>query len=120
MPKIEIFEPAGCCATTSAVIAEESIKFNVDIEWAKRNNIDIKRYSLSKNPQIFVNNPVVSKYLRNFGAESLPVSLLDGNIVQSGQLPARSDIARWAGISVNDEEFVYGDIPPCCCTPRLP
>ncbi|KDW47938.1 arsenical resistance operon trans-acting repressor ArsD family protein [Escherichia coli 2-210-07_S1_C2] len=55
MSKIEIFEAAGCCATSSVVVSDEAVKWNASAEWAKKNDVDIQRYSLAKNPQQFLN-----------------------------------------------------------------
>ncbi|EFA7482126.1 arsenic metallochaperone ArsD family protein, partial [Escherichia coli] len=54
MSKIEIFEAAGCCATSSVVVSDEAVKWNASAEWAKKNGVDIQRYSLAKNPQQFL------------------------------------------------------------------
>nr|WP_227541535.1 arsenic metallochaperone ArsD family protein [Klebsiella pneumoniae] len=35
MSKIEIFEAAGCCATSSVVVSDEAVKWNSSAEWAK-------------------------------------------------------------------------------------
>jgi hypothetical protein len=59
MSKIEIFEAAGCCATSSVVVSDEAVKWNASAEWAKKNGVDIQRYSLAKNPQQFLNSPVI-------------------------------------------------------------
>ena len=45
MSKIEIFEAAGCCATSSVVVSDEAVKWNASAEWAKKNDVDIQRYS---------------------------------------------------------------------------
>ncbi len=62
MSKIEIFEAAGCCATSSVVVSDEAVKWNASAEWAKKNGVDIQRYSLAKNPQQFLNTPVAFYY----------------------------------------------------------
>ncbi|CSO22536.1 arsenical resistance operon transcriptional repressor ArsD [Escherichia coli] len=73
MSKIEIFEAAGCCATSSVVVSDEAVKWNASAEWAKKNGVDIQRYSLAKNPQQFLNTPVRGR-LRE-GAESYAKAL---------------------------------------------
>lgn len=76
MSKIEIFEAAGCCATSSVVVSDEAVKWNASAEWAKKNGVDIQCYSLAKNPQQFLNSPVIKELLNTSGMESLPVTLL--------------------------------------------
>lgn len=41
MSKIEIFEAAGCCATSSVVVSDEAVKWNASAEWAKKSGVDI-------------------------------------------------------------------------------
>lgn len=120
MSKIEIFEAAGCCATSSVVVSDEAIKWNASAEWAKKNGVDFQRYNLVKNPQQFLNNSVIKTFLNASGVESLPVTLLDGNLVMAGKLPSREDIARWAGIE-HTQDWSGGDTQPRCCNiPRMP
>ncbi|MFO5572932.1 arsenic metallochaperone ArsD family protein, partial [Klebsiella pneumoniae] len=103
MSKIEIFEAAGCCATSSVVVSDEAVKWNASAEWAKKHGVNIQRYSLAKNPQQFLNTPVIRAFLNTSGMESLPATLLDGQLVMAGKLPSREDIARWAGISLTQD-----------------
>lgn len=120
MSKIEIFEAAGCCATSSVVVSDEAVKWNASAEWAKKNGVDIKRYSLAKNPQQFLNTPVIKEFLNTSGMESLPVTLLDGKLVMAGKLPTREDIARWAGIPLSQDWSEDSTQPRCCSIPRMP
>ncbi len=62
---------------------------------AKKHGVNIQRYSLAKNPQQFLNTPVIRAFLNTSGMESLPATLLDGQLVMAGKLPSREDIARW-------------------------
>ncbi len=84
MSKIEIFEAAGCCATSSVVVSDEAVKWNASAEWAKKHGVNIQRYSLAKNPQQFLNTPVIRAFLNTSGMESLPATLLDGQLVMAG------------------------------------
>ena len=120
MSKIEIFEAAGCCAASSVVVSDEAIKWNASAEWAKKNGVDIQRYSLAKNPQQFLNTPVIKEFLNTLGMESLPVTLLDGKLVMAGKLPTREDIARWAGIPLTQDWSEDSAKPHCCSIPRMP
>lgn len=120
MPKIEIYESASCCATSSVVVSDEAVKWNASAEWAKKNGVDIQRYSLAKNPQQFLKNPVIKEFLNTSGMESLPATLLDGKLVMAGKLPTREDIARWAGIQLTQDWSEDSTQPRCCSIPRMP
>ncbi len=60
MSKIEIFEAAGCCATSSVVVSDEAVKWNASAEWAKKHGVNIQRYS-GKEPA------AVPEYARHQG-----------------------------------------------------
>ncbi|QRG79899.1 arsenic metallochaperone ArsD family protein [Citrobacter sp. R56] len=120
MSKIEIFEAAGCCATRSVVVSDEAVKWNASVEWAKKNGVDIQRYSLAKNPQPFLNTPIINEFLNTSGMASLPATLLDGKLVMTGKLPTRDDIARWAGIPLTQDWSEDSAQPRCCSIPRMP
>ena len=120
MSKIEIFEAAGCCATSSVVVSDNAVKWNASAEWAKKNGVDIQRYSLAKNPQQFLNTPVIKEFLNTSGMGSLPVTLLDGKLVMAGKLPTREDIARWSGIPITQDWSEDNTQPRCCSIPRMP
>ena len=49
--------------------------------------------------------------------ESLPATLLDGQLVMAGKLPSREDIARWAGISLTQDWNEDSTQPRCCSIP---
>jgi hypothetical protein len=44
------------------VVSDEAVKWNASAEWAKKNGVDIQRYSLAKNPQQFLNTPVIKEF----------------------------------------------------------
>jgi hypothetical protein len=75
MSKIEIFEAAGCCATSSVVVSDEAVKWNASAEWAKKHGV-IFSVTAAKNPQQFLNTPVIKEFLNTSGMESLPVPCL--------------------------------------------
>ncbi len=120
MSKIEIFEAAGCCSTSRVVVSDEVVKWNASAEWAKKNGVDIQRYNLAKNPQRFLNSPVIKEFLNTSGTESLPVTLLDGKLVMVGKLPTREDIALWAGVPLTLDWSEDSAQPRCCSIPRMP
>lgn len=114
MPTIEIFEPAGCCATSAVMIDPTALRFNADIDWCKQQGLEIKRHNLLKHPQSFVSNPRVKEFLEVSGAQALPLTLVNGVIALAGRLPNREELARWSGA----ESMQAGSTPPgSCCNP---
>ena len=101
MPTIQIFEGALCCSTGVCGVNpdERLITFAADIEWLKKNGGKIERFNLAQQPLAFAQNTIVKKFLENSGQESLPLTLVKGEVVLTGQYPERSELARWAGVS---------------------
>ncbi len=113
MATIEIFEPAGCCATSSVVIDQNALHFNADIDWCKQQGFEVKRHNLLKNPQSFISNPRVKEFLDVSGTQSLPVTLVNDVVALTGRLPNREELARWFGAEVTPASTT----PTSCCTP---
>lgn len=116
MTTIEIFEPAGCCATSSTVVDPEALRFNADMDWCKRSNVGIKRHNLTKSPQSFLSNPRVKAFLVLSGSESLPLTLVDGEVALAGRLPNRAELARWAGVELAADVSPAKAASSCCGT----
>lgn len=115
MTIIEIYEPAGCCATSSVVIDPNALHFNADIEWCRQLGFEVQRYNLLKNPQSFIRNLRIKEFLDVSGAQSLPVTLVNGVVALTGRLPNREELARWFGVKVDP----IGTVLKSCCTPRV-
>jgi hypothetical protein len=100
MKKIQVFDPALCCASgVCGVDTDQALTaFAADVDWVKRNGHSIERFNLAQQPLVFAENPVIKSYLERSGAESLPVTLLDGEIALAGRYPTRAELSRWLGI----------------------
>ncbi len=98
MAIIEVFDPALCCSTGICGVNVDPalVTFAADMAWALEQGFDIKRYNLAQNPRAFANAPAVQAYLLLHGAKSLPVVLVNGEVVLSARYPSREEIATWA------------------------
>jgi thiamine pyrophosphate-dependent acetolactate synthase large subunit-like protein len=106
MATIQIFDPALCCSTgvCGVDVDQQLVSFSADVDWAKQNGARIERFNLAQEPMAFAENAVVKKFLELSGAEALPVILVGGDMALAGRYPNRAELARWAGISVTQEE----------------
>jgi len=102
MKKVIIYDPALCCPTglCGVNIDPELMRIAVVVETLKRKGIIIERYNLRDNPQVYVDNKVINEFLMKEGAEKLPVTTVDGEIVITGSYPTNQQIAEWLGISL--------------------
>ena len=101
MTKIEIFDPALCCSAgvCGTEVDQALVTFAADVDWAKAQGADVRRYNLAQEPLVFAENAVVKGFLERAGAEGLPLVLVNGEIALTGRYPRRAELARFAGIS---------------------
>lgn len=103
---IQIYDPAMCCSTgvCGTEVDQKLVVFAADVAWAKGQGIEIERFNLSQQPLAFADNEVVKNFLKNSGASSLPLILVNGNIVLAGRYPTRQELATWGNVA----------LAPCC------
>lgn len=119
MPNIQIFEPALCCSTgvCGVDVDQTLVTFTADVAWLKEQGGQIERFNLAQQPMTFADNPVVSAFLLNSGAESLPLTLVDNQMVLAGRYATRQELARWAKIDLPEagKPQIKGIVKPSCC-----
>lgn len=101
MSKIEVFEPALCCATgvCGEDVDQALVTFSADMDYLRSNGADIARYNLASEPQAFAANEAAKAFLRVSGSAGLPLVLVDGVTAMTGRYPDRAQLASWAGLN---------------------
>lgn len=104
MSKVEVFEPALCCATgvCGEDVDQQLVTFSADLDFVSGRGGDISRYNLASEPRAFAENDTVRAFLHVAGSVGLPLVLVDGVTVMTGRYPDRSQLAAWAGIDTPD------------------
>lgn len=121
MKKIEIFDPAMCCATgvCGPSIDPELMRIATVISALKEKGIIITRHGLANEPQDFVANKVVSAILQKEGADVLPVTLVDGEVAKTRAYPTNEELSQWLETQVKIRKFKRksscGCGPEGCC-----
>jgi hypothetical protein len=103
MKKIEIFDPAMCCSTglCGPNINPDLMRFAAAVETLKRKGINIERHNLRDVPQLYVENEVINKLLQDYGAEVLPITLVDGKLEVSKIYPTNKQLSEWTGVNLD-------------------
>lgn len=94
--KIEIFEPTMCCSSgiCGPSVDEKLVKISEDIETLKKEfeGIDIQRYQPQTHSMKFMANMEVGKLVRENGQKILPITVLNGKVIKSGQYPTLEEL----------------------------
>lgn len=118
MVKLEIFDPPMCCSTGICGSSDDStlVTFASDLEWLKKEGVEISRYSLTLKPAEFAKNKKIKDTFNKEGNKCLPILFIDDNIVSKSSYPTRQKLAELCGVEYNEDEA-----PPihreenCCC-----
>lgn len=122
MPKLAIYDPPMCCSTgvCGPVVDPTLPRVAADLDWLKRQGIEVERYNLAHEPQAFASNPVVTAALREHGNDCLPLVLVDGEVASRGTYPDRSELARLVGLNAAPEgERPKASASSCCSSPGV-
>lgn len=98
MKKIEIFDPAMCCSTgvCGPVVDPDLTRIASAVYSLEKKGFNITRYNLTNDPSAFVENQVVNQVLVEKGPESLPLVLVDGEVVKVAEYPTNEELAEWS------------------------
>ena len=100
--KIEVYDPPMCCSSgvCGPSVDPDLVRFAADIDWLKRQGVEVERYNLSQQPAAFARNPVVKEALTKDGNDCLPLTIVDGAVVCKSRYPTREMLAGYAGLEI--------------------
>lgn len=103
MKTIEIFDPAMCCPTglCGPNINPDLMRIAAAVEFLKRQGVNVIRHNLRDEPQVYISNKLINKYLQEKGVEGLPVTLVDGRIAIERGYPTNKQLTEWTGITLD-------------------
>jgi hypothetical protein len=116
MAIIQVFEPALCCSSgvCGVDVEPQLLEFSADADWARLKGVQLERYNLAQQPMAFADSALVRRFLERSGADSLPLILVDGDVVLAGRYPQREELARWAGLAMPDSNPIAKPAGSCC------
>lgn len=118
MKKMCIYEPALCCETglCGVNVDEELLRISTVLNTLKKEEVIIDRFHLNSTPMEFVKSHVVHQFINENGAESLPITTVDGEIVLSGRYPTNEEILTFLDLPA--QILLPKDLGTdkgCCC-----
>jgi hypothetical protein len=104
MKKLEIFDPAMCCSTgvCGPSIDDNLMRVATVINRLREKGFEVNRYGLASEPFEFISNQIVNGILGKEGADILPITLLDGEVVKKGEYPSNEEFATWFETQLDD------------------
>jgi AhpD family alkylhydroperoxidase len=105
MTTIEVFDRPMCCS--SGVCGPDPdaqlARFAADLDWLRRQGVEVRRYNLAKEPEVFAGNVDVKRVIDETDGDGLPVFVVDGEVMEHGSYPGRAVLARWVGLPDSDQ-----------------
>ena len=101
MKRIQVFEPALCCATgvCGEDVDQSLVTFSADMDFVRGQGGEVSRYNLASEPLVFAETAAVKGFLQVVGSKGLPLVLVDGVTAMTGGYPDRAQLAKWAGLT---------------------
>ena len=101
MHKLEVFDPPMCCSTgiCGPTVDPKLVRFAADLEWLKSKGVQVERCNLAQEPGAFAHNLLLKRALNSHGMKCLPLLVLDGRVIASGEYPSREDLAGHTGVA---------------------
>ena len=101
MHKLEVFDPPMCCSTgiCGPTVDPKLVRFAADLEWLKSKGVQVERRNLAQEPGAFAHNLLLKRALNSDGMKCLPLLVLDGRVIASGEYPSREDLAGHTGVT---------------------
>jgi hypothetical protein len=119
MKKLEVFDPAMCCSTGVCGVDVDPVlvQFAADLQWVAEQGVEVKRYNLGQEPQMFAENPAVLKEIQA-SLDRLPIISVDGQIVATGAYLSRAQLAQKMGFKLASQDKPHIRIGSACCNPK--
>lgn len=114
---IRIYDKPMCCSTGVCGPEVDPVlpQFAADLDWLKSQGHQVERYNLAQQPQAFIENQVIHQVLSTEGTESLPVIVIDGEIVSRKVYPTREALAALVGGSSAKQLLPVAMASGGCC-----
>lgn len=96
MKKMMIYDPAMCCSTgvCGPSVDKNLLRMATTVSSLNKKGVQVERHNLSDNPQTFIDNREVNKLLNEKGVDVLPITIVDGEVVKTGEYPTDEEFVR--------------------------
>lgn len=101
---VEIYDPVMCCSTgvCGPDVDDALADFANDVKWLKGKGVEVNRFNLGQEPEVFKNNASVLSRLQKEGTECLPIILINGKVVAEGGYPDRKQLINLLDLNLDE------------------
>lgn len=117
MKTVYVYDKPMCCSTGVCGPEVDPVlpQFAADLDWLRSQGHQVERYNLAQQPQAFIENKSIHQVLSTEGTDSLPVVVIDGEIVSRKVYPSRDTLAGWVNASSAKQELPVTKASGGCC-----
>lgn len=116
MLSLKVFDRPLCCSTgiCGPEVDPALVAFAADLAWLASKGVAVERINPAQEPQRFAADETVRAALREGGNDALPLVLVGGAVVSLGRMPARAELAAWAGVAIESHAELPLVQASCC------
>jgi len=117
MKTVQIYDKPMCCSTGVCGPEVDPVlpQFAADLDWLKGQGHHVERYNLAQQPQAFIENKTIHQVLSTEGTDSLPVVVIDGEIVSRKVYLTRDALAALVSGSPTKQLLPVAKESGGCC-----
>lgn len=117
MKTVQVYDKPMCCSTGVCGPEVDPVlpQFAADLDWLKSQGYQVERYNLAQQPQAFIENKAIHQVLSTEGTESLPVVVIDGEIVSRKVYPTREALSALVSGSPAKQLLPVAKASGGCC-----
>ncbi len=117
MKTVQVYDKPMCCSTGVCGPEVDPVlpQFASDLDWLKAQGHNVERYNLAQQPQAFIENKTIHQVLSTEGTESLPVIVIDGEIVSRKVYPTRDVLSAMVSGSPAKQLLPVAKANSGCC-----
>lgn len=100
MKRLQIYDPAMCCSTgiCGSDVDPKLVQVANFLKNLDACRVKVERFNLSQEPAEYAKEPVAG-ILKEKGTAALPLTLVDGEVVASGEYPELGELSKLLGTS---------------------
>lgn len=117
MKTVQVYDKPMCCSTGVCGPEIDPVlpQFAADLDWLKSQGHHVERYNLAQQPQAFVENKSIHQVLSTEGTDSLPLVVIDGEIVSRKVYPTRDALSALVSDSPAKQRLPVAKESGGCC-----